>query len=223
MDYTPFLVTFKLAGLTTLILFVIGIPIAYSIAFSKWKGKIILESILMLPIVLPPTVLGFYFIFFLGPKSGIGKFLENTFDVTLTFSFQGILLGSIIYCLPFMLTPIINGFRSIPKNLIESTTLLNKSKKNALWFVFIPYIKRSILSGVLLTFAHTIGAFGLILMIGGGKLGDAQVASVAIYDEMNAMNFDNVHQYALILLVISFVLIFCLNLLTRKSTRSDIA
>ncbi len=222
MDYTPFLVTFKLACLTTLILFVIGIPIAYFIAFSKWRGKAILESIMMLPIVLPPTVLGFYFIFFLGPNSGVGKFFDELFGHSLAFSFQGILLGSIIYCLPFMLTPIINGFRSIPKNIIESTKLLNKSRINALWYVFIPFIKRSILSGVLLTFAHTIGEFGLVLMIG-GKFPETNVASVAIYDEMTAMNFDVVHSYALILLIISFVLIFLLNLLTRKTSRSDIA
>lgn len=222
MDYTPFLVTFKLACLTTLILFVIGIPIAYFIAFSKWRGKAILESIIMLPIVLPPTVLGFYFIFFLGPNSGVGKFFDELFGHSLAFSFQGILLGSIIYCLPFMLTPIINGFRSIPKNIIESTKLLNKSRINALWYVFIPFIKRSILSGVLLTFAHTIGEFGLVLMIG-GKFPETNVASVAIYDEMTAMNFDVVHSYALILLIISFVLIFLLNLLTRKTSRSDIA
>ena len=146
MDYSPFLVTFKLACFTTLILFVIGIPIAYFIAFSKWRGKAILESVIMLPIVLPPTVLGFYFIFFLGPNSGVGRFFQDVFGHSLAFSFQGILLGSIIYCLPFMLTPIINGFRGIPKNLIESTKLLNKSKINALWNVYIPFIKKGILN-----------------------------------------------------------------------------
>lgn len=222
MDYSPFLVTFKLACFTTLILFVIGIPIAYFIAFSKWRGKAILESVIMLPIVLPPTVLGFYFIFFLGPNSGVGRFFQDVFGHSLAFSFQGILLGSIIYCLPFMLTPIINGFRGIPKNLIESTKLLNKSKINSLWNVYIPFIKKGILNGILLTFAHTVGEFGLILMIG-GKFEETNVASVAIFDEMNLGNFDTVHHYALILLGVSFILIFCLNLLTRKTTRSDIA
>jgi molybdate transport system permease protein len=222
MDYTPFLVTFKLASFTALILFVIGIPIAYFIAFSKWKGKIILESILMLPIVLPPTVIGFYFLFFLGRQSGLGRFFEDTFGFSLVFSFQGILLGTVVYCLPFMITPIINGFRSIPKNIIESTKLLNKSKTNALWYVYIPFIKRNVLSGILLTIAHTIGEFGLILMIG-GQFSETKVASIAIYDEVNAMNYELVHQYALILLIISFILIFTLNLLTRKTFRSDIA
>lgn len=222
MDFTPFYVTFKLACATTLILFIIGIPIAYFLAFSKWKGKMFLESIILLPIVLPPTVLGFYFLIFLGPKSTIGHFIESTFGITLAFSFSGILLGSIIFCTPFMLTPIINGFRGIPKNLIESTRLLNKSRINALWYVYIPIIRKAILNGILLTFAHTIGEFGLVLMIG-GKMKDTNVASVAIYDEMNAMNYETVHTYAIILLIISFILIFFLNLLTRKSNRSNLA
>lgn len=222
MDYSPFFVTFKLACLTTGILFVIGIPIAYFLAFSKWKGKVFLESLMLLPIVLPPTVLGFYFLFFLGPKSTIGHFLESKIGVSLAFSFTGILVGSLIFCTPFMLSPIINGFRNIPKNLIESTRLLNKSRINALWFVYLPIIRNGILNGILLTFAHTIGEFGLVLMIG-GKMEDTHVASVAIYDEMNAMNYDTVHTYAIVLLIVSFVLIFCLNLLTRKINRSGIA
>lgn len=222
MDYSPLFVTFKLACLTTGILFIVGIPLGYFLAFSKWRGKVVLESIMLLPIVLPPTVLGFYFLFFLGPKSTVGQYLESEIGVSLAFSFTGILLGSIIFCTPFMLSPIINGFRNIPKNLIESTRLLNKSRLNALWFVYLPLIRNAILNGVLLTFAHTIGEFGLVLMIG-GKMKETNVASVAIYDEMNTMNYDAVHNYAITLLVVSFVLIFCLNLLTRKTNQSGIA
>ena len=222
MDFSPFIVTFKLAFFTTAILFVIGIPMAYFLAFTKWKGKVFLESLMMLPIVLPPTVLGFYFLVYLGPNSAVGSFIESTFGISLAFTFEGILLGSIIFCTPFMLTPIINGFRAIPKNLIESTVLLNKSRINALWYVFIPFIKKGILNGILLTFAHTIGEFGLVLMIG-GKMKETNVASVAIYDEMNMMNYDTVHSYAIILLIISFILIFSLNLLTRNSKYSGIA
>lgn len=216
MDYTPFYVTFKLALFTTLVLVIIGIPIAYFLAFSKWKGKLIVESLLMLPIILPPTVLGFYFLLFLGPNSKIGAFIEHYFNVSLVFTFEGILVGSIIFCTPFMLTPIINGFRTIPKNIIEATKILNKSRINALVYVFLPYIKNSIFSGVLLTFAHTIGEFGLVLMIG-GKMKETNVASVAIYDQMNAMNYEYVHNYALVLLLISFALIISLNLLTKNN------
>lgn len=221
MDYTPFFITFKLAILTTLILFVIAIPISYFLAFSRWKGKIILESILMMPIILPPTVLGFYYLNFLGPKTAIGSFFEENLGVSFAFSFEGILFGSIIFCTPFMMSPMTNGFRSIPKNLIESTLLLNKSRINALWYVLLPNIKRSILSAVLLTFAHTIGEFGVVLMIG-GKMEETNVASVAIYDEMNALNYDVAHSYAIVLLLVSFVLIVLLNFLTRTN-RSNIA
>lgn len=222
MDFTPFYITFKLAFLTTAILFIIAIPISYFIAFSKWKGKALLESLVLLPIVLPPTVLGYYFLAFLGPNTALGGFIEDTIGLSLAFTFEGILLGSIIFCTPFMLIPIINGLRNIPNNMIESTRLLNKSRINALWYVYLPNIKKNLLNGILLTFAHSIGEFGLILMIG-GKLEESNVASVAIYDELNALNFDTVHYYSLILLCISFGLIFSLNLLTRKINRSGIA
>jgi molybdate transport system permease protein len=221
MDYTPFLVTFKLALFTTLILFVVALPVAYFLAFSRWKGKVLFESLLMLPIILPPTVLGFYFLNYLGPGSAVGAFFEKYLGITFAFSFEGILFGSVIYCTPFMLSPMINGFRSIPRNLVESTFLLGKSRLNALWYVFLPNMKRAIWSAVLLTFAHTIGEFGLVLMIG-GKMDETNVASVAIFDEMNALNYEIAHHYSLVLLLVSFVLIVILHILTRK-TRSTLA
>ncbi len=215
MDYTPFLVTAKLALLTTVILFFVAIPISHFLAFSRWRGKIILESLLMLPIILPPTVLGFYFLSYLGPESSIGAFFEEHFDLAFAFSFEGILLGSVIYCLPFMISPITSGLREIPRNMKESVQLLGKKKINALWKVYLPTIKTSIWSGIVLTFAHTIGEFGLVLMIG-GKMAETNVASVAIYDEMNALNYDVANNYAMILLIVSFILIVTLNLIIRK-------
>ena len=194
----PFLITLKLAALTTLIVFVLSIPLAYLIVFKKWKGKAIVESILMMPIILPPTVLGFYFLIIFSKNSTIGKFLNDTFNLELAFTFQGILFGSVIFCLPFMLTPIIAGFRNIPKNIVESTIMLKKKGLNVLKNVFIPYAKRSILAGILLTVAHTIGEFGVVLMIG-GKMEGTRVASVAIFDEMNRGNYDAAHAYALTL------------------------
>jgi len=158
---------------------------------------------------------------YLGPESAIGSFFEDNFGLSFAFSFEGILIGSIIYCTPFMMNPLINGFRSLPQNIVESTYLLKKSKLNALWNVLLPNIKRSIWSAILLTFAHTIGEFGLVLMIG-GKMEETNVASVAIYDEMNALNYDVANNYALILLAISFVLIVVLNIITRNN-RSRIA
>ena len=174
----------------------------------------------MLPIVLPPTVLGFYFLMYLGPNSAIGFFFEDTLGIEFAFSFEGILLGSLIYCLPFMLTPIISGFRDIPRNTVEATRMLKKTWWQSLIHVFVPYIRKPILTAILLTFAHTIGEFGVVLMIG-GKMEETKVASVAIYDEMNKMNYEAAHTYALLLLLISFILIITMNILTKRS--SDIA
>ena len=215
-DLIPFYITFKLAFFTTAILLVIGIPIGYALTFSKWKGKILVESLLSLPIVLPPTVLGYYFIVALGPSSSVGNFFQENLGLSLIFSFEGILLGSIIYCMPFMIYPIVNGFRSLPKSMIESTKLLGKSRMNALWYVLLPNIKGSITGAVLLSFAHTIGEFGVVLMIG-GNLPETKVASIAIYDEMNQLNYDMADSYALILLAFSFVLIVAIHLMNRSN------
>lgn len=221
MNWEPFYITFKLAILTTIILFVVALPIGYFLAFSRWKGKIILESLVMMPIILPPTVIGFYFLSFLGPDSSVGRFFQDTLGVSFAFSFEGILLGSVIFCLPFMVTPIANGFRSLPNTMIESTYVLRKSRLNALWHVYLPCIKGSLWSGILLTFAHTIGEFGLVLMIG-GKMKETQVASIAIYDEMNNLNYATAHQYAIVMLAFSFVTVVILTILSRKN-RSNIA
>jgi len=216
MEYTPFYLTFKLAICTTTLLFIVAVPLAYILAHSKWKIKYLFESAFMLPIILPPTVLGYYFISMLGPRTEIGSFFHDTLGFDLAFTFQGILIGSMIYCLPFMLNPLITGFRSVPRNLIESAQLMGKSKLNILWKVQLPQIKSFIWSALLLTFAHTIGEFGVVLMIG-GNLPETKVASVAIYDEMNQFNFENANLYALILLGFSFVFIVLLTLVMRKN------
>jgi len=221
MEYTPFYLTFKLAICTTTLLFIVVLPLAYILAHSKWKIKYLFESAFMLPIILPPTVLGYYFISMLGPRTKIGAFFHDTLGFDLAFTFQGILIGSMIYCLPFMLNPLITGFRSVPRNLIESAQLMGKSKLNILWKVQLPQIKSFIWSALLLTFAHTIGEFGVVLMIG-GNLPETKVASVAIYDEMNQFNFENANLYALILLGFSFVFIILLTLVMRKN-KSTIA
>jgi molybdate transport system permease protein len=220
-NYTPFWITFKLAFLTTSILLVVSIPISYFISFSKSKSKFLLESIVSLPIVLPPTVLGYYFIVALGPRSSIGRFLEDNLGLSLIFSFEGILLGSIIYCLPFMVYPIVNGFRNLPTSMIESAQLLGKSKGNILWNVIIPNNKGAIASGVLLSFAHTIGEFGVVLMIG-GNIPETRVASIAIYDEMNQMNYEAADHLAIVLLAFSFILIIAIHFI-RNSKKKNFA
>lgn len=216
MDFTPFLITFKLAALTVIILLAIGLPLGYLISMKKWKGKVLVESLIMLPIVLPPTVIGFYFLVFFGKNSAIGGFLYNNFNIELAFTFPGILMGSVIFCLPFMITPIINGFREIPKNTVEAAKMLKRSNWDIFRKVYIPYIKPSIWTAILLTFAHTIGEFGIVLMIG-GKMESTKVASVAIYDEMNRNNFDQAHIYAISLMALSFVFILILNIISKNN------
>ena len=217
-NYTPFWITFKLAFLTTSILLVLSIPISYFISFSKSKSKFLLESIVSLPIVLPPTVLGYYFIVALGPRSLIGRFLEDNLGLSLIFSFEGILLGSIIYCLPFMVYPIVNGFRNLPLSLIESAQLLGKNRVDILWNVIIPNNRGAIASGVLLSFAHTIGEFGVVLMIG-GNIPETRVASIAIYDEMNQMNYEAADHLALALLAFSFILIVAIHFIRNSKNK----
>ncbi len=214
MDYLPFLITLKLAVLTTLLLVVICVPLAHYVAYSRRRVSKVVESLVLLPIVLPPTVIGYYFIVFLGPKSGIGSFFEETLGIPLTFSFTGILVGSLIYCLPFMMIPLVNGFRSIPANLRESAELMGKSKWSILTRVILPNAKNALWSSLLLTFAHTIGEFGVVLMIG-GNLPETQTASIAIYDEMNRLNFAEANTYAIALLAISFVIVLSVTLINR--------
>ena len=218
-NYTPFWITFKLAFLTTTILLVISIPVSYFISYSKSKTKFLLESFVSLPIVLPPTVLGYYFIVALGPRSSVGRFLEDNLGLSLIFSFEGILLGSIIYCLPFMVYPIVNGFRNLPRSMIESAQLLGKSKRNILWHVIIPNNRGAIASGVLLSFAHTIGEFGVVLMIG-GNIPETRVASIAIYDEMNQMNYESADHLALVLLAFSFILIVAIHFIRNTKKKN---
>ncbi|MEI7999215.1 MAG: molybdate ABC transporter permease subunit, partial [Candidatus Omnitrophota bacterium] len=166
-DLSPLVLTFKLASITTFILVIIGIPLAWWIAFSKNRFRYVIEALVTMPLVLPPTVLGFYLIIFLGPVSPIGSFLQHFFDLWLVFTFAGLVIGSIIFNLPFMVNPIKAGFESVPVSLIEAAYTLGKSKKEILFKVLLPNIKPALLTGVVMAFVHTIGEFGVVLMIGG--------------------------------------------------------
>jgi molybdate transport system permease protein len=200
--------TFKLAGLTTLLLFLIGIPFAFYLAYLKSPWKPILESLISLPLVLPPTVLGFYLLLFFNPDTFLSQWFRQIFGINLLFSFPGLVLASIIYSLPFMIQPLQAGFENLPPNLAEASYLLGKSKTTTLLKVIIPNIKPAILSGLVLSFAHTVGEFGVILMIGGNIPGVTKVASIAIYDEVESLNYATANQYALVLIGMSFVFLF---------------
>ena len=212
--------TFKLAGLTTFLLFLLGIPFAFYLAFLKSPWKPILESLISLPLVLPPTVLGFYLLLLFSPDTLLSQWLFEFFGVKLLFSFPGLVLASIIYSLPFMVQPLQAGFENLPPNLAEASYLLGKTRTTTLIRVLIPNIKPAILSGLVLSFAHTVGEFGVILMIGGNIPGETKVASIAIYDEVESMNYTTANQYALVLIGMSFIFLFLIYFNNYRTKRA---
>ena len=216
IELEPLWLTLKLASFTTLILFFIAIPLSAWLSHKKTIFKTIAEVLVSMPLVLPPTVIGFYILVAFSPGSVFGHFLETWFDIRLVFSFEGLLIASVIYSLPFMVHPIQSGLVSLPPSLKEASYSLGKTKNETLIKVLLPNIKSSLLTGIVLTFAHTVGEFGVVLMIGGNIPGKTRTASVAIYDEVEAFNYHNANVYAIILFVLSFIILFILYLFNKK-------
>lgn len=216
IEFEPFWLTLKLAFVTTLILLVISIPLAWWLAYKKNNFKTVAEAVVSMPLVLPPSVLGFYLLLAFSPSRAFGQFLQEHFDIRLAFSFPGLVIASIIYSLPFMVHPLHSGFTSLSPNLREASYSLGKTKWQTLFHVLLPNIKSSLLSGIVLTFAHTIGEFGVVLMIGGNIPGQTKVASIAIYDEVESMNYDAANTYALILFIAAFMILLTLYLVNRR-------
>ena len=213
--------TFELAGITTLILLFIGIPLGYFLSQTRSKFKPIIEAIVSMPLVLPPSVLGFYLLLAFSPKNSFGLWLEENFDIRLVFSFEGLVIASIIFSLPFMVHPIQSGFASLSKSLQEAAFTLGKSKLQTIWFVLLQNIRSSLLTASVITFAHTVGEFGVVLMIGGNIAGETKVASIAIYDEVEALNYSLANQYALTLFLITFSILLFVYAVNKKMMRSE--
>lgn len=207
MDWQPLVLTFKLALITSMALLVIGIPIAYWLSATKSKIKPIIEALVSMPLILPPTVLGFYLLVAFSPGNGFGKWLEDWFGLRLIFTFEGLVFASMIYSLPFMVQPIQSGFAGLPNQLKEASYILGKSKWVTLWKILLPNIKNSIITGAVLSFAHTIGEFGVVLMIGGNMPGITKVVSIAIYDEVESLNYGVANAYSLTLFLICFIIL----------------
>ena len=219
IDFTPFYLSFKLAFIVTLILFIIGVPYAWFLSNTKSKIKPFLETITALPIVLPPSVLGFYLLVFLAPDSFIGRVVNELFGIKLVFSFEGLIVASIIYSFPFMVQPLQSGFESINKSIIEASYISGKGKIETLFKVILPNIKPSILTAIVITFAHTIGEFGVVLMVGGSIPSKTEVASVAIYDYVENLEYHKAHIYSFILLIISFLVLFAVYYINHRQKR----
>jgi molybdate transport system permease protein len=210
-------ITFKLASLTTLILFLIGLPFSYLLAYSDFRLKPLVEALVSMPLVLPPSVLGYYVLVAYSPRYWFGDFLDRILNVRLAFSFEGILIASVIFSLPFMIQPLQNGLRSLPKQIKEASYTLGKSKTVTFFHVLLPNIRPSVITALALTFAHSIGEFGMVLMVGGNMPGKTRVASVAIYDEVQSLNFNAANKYALILFTVSFILLVFIYSINRKN------
>jgi len=213
IDWNPLLLTFKLALITTVLLLVISIPIAYWLAYTRSKTKPVFETLVSMPLVLPPTVIGFYMLVAFSPANAFGSWLDHWLGLRMVFSFEGLVLGSLIYSLPFMVHPIQAGFANLPPSLKSASYVLGKSKLTTLTKVMLPNIKPSLITGIILAFAHTIGEFGVVLMIGGNLPGRTRVASIAIYDEVEAMNYSAANTYSLILFGITFFILLLVYLI----------
>ena len=213
IDWTPLILTFKLAFITTILLLFIAIPISYWLAYTKSKVKPVVETLVSMPLVLPPTVLGFYMLLAFSPSNSFGSWLDDWFGLRLVFSFEGLILASIIYSLPFMVHPIQSGFSNLSPSLKDASYVLGKSKLVTLFKILIPNIKTSLLTGIVLAFAHTIGEFGVVLMIGGNISGKTKVASIAIYDEVESLNYNAANTYSLILFALTFVILLFVYLI----------
>jgi len=218
-DLQPLLLTFQLALIVTIILFVIGLPLAYWIAFSRNRFKYVVETLVSMPLVLPPTVIGFYLLIAFSPQHFLGHFLESYFGVRIVFSFTGLVIGSVLFSLPFMVNPIKAGLQNFPYELMEVSYVLGKSSWETLRRVILPNIRPALLTGLVMAFAHTIGEFGVVLMIGGNIPGTTRLASIAIYDEVEALNYDTAGLYALILVLISFFILLVFYYLNRKTVK----
>ncbi len=197
--------TGRLAFWTTVILLIIGLPVAYLLSYTNFRGKSALEAIICMPMVLPPTVLGFYILVAYSPQNFFGEALERYFDIRLAFSFTGVLIASVICSLPYMIQPLQNGLTLLPSSYREAAYTMGKGKTLTFFRVLLPNIKGNIITAIAMTFAHCIGEFGIVLMVGGNMPGDTRVASIALYDEVQSLNYAQANKYALIMFLVSFV------------------
>ncbi|MFA6193070.1 MAG: molybdate ABC transporter permease subunit [Sulfurimonas sp.] len=219
LDFAPFLLSFKLAAITTLILFIIALPVAWWLSQTKCRCKPFAEAIASLPIVLPPSVLGFYILFALSQNSPIGTFFYEMFGIKLVFNFTGLVVASCFYSFPFMVQPLQGGFETLNKNMLEASYIAGKSKIQTLYFVALPNIKPALITATIITFAHTVGEFGVVLMVGGSIPNETKVASVAIYEAVEIMDYKTAHIYSLIMLSLSFLVLLGVYLFNRRHNK----
>jgi molybdate transport system permease protein len=212
----PLLLSLKLAAVVALLLLVVGVPAAYWLAFSRWRGKFLVESVVALPLVLPPTVLGFYVLVAMGPRGPLGKLWSAFFGHGLAFTFAGLVLASVLYSLPFAVQPLTAAFESVDRKLLDASAVLGAGKLRTFWRVILPLSIPGVVTAVVLSFAHTMGEFGVVLMVGGNLAGVTRTASIAVYDDVQALDYAAANQTALVLLLISFAVLCAVYGMNRR-------
>jgi molybdate transport system permease protein len=207
MDWEAIFLTLRLAALVSAILLLLGLPIAYWLAFSRARWKFLVEAVVAMPLVLPPTVLGFYILVTLGQHSPLGRVIKDWFGATLPFSFAGLVVASVLYSLPFAVQPFASGFSAVDTKLVHASWLLGASKLRTFVRVILPLAAPAVITGVVLSFAHTLGEFGVVLMVGGNIPGVTRTVSISIYDNVQALDYSTASKNALALLIFSFVVL----------------
>lgn len=208
--------SFRLAGCVAIILLMIGMPIAYWLAYSTWRAKFLLESVVALPLVLPPTVLGFYALVAMGPHGPLGKLWIALFGHGLAFTFTGLIVASVVYSFPFAVQPLIASFESVDRKLLDASAVLGAGKLRTFWRVILPLSLPGVLTAVVLSFAHTLGEFGVVLMVGGNLAGVTRTVSIDIYDRVQSLEFGQANRMALLLLAISFAVLSVVYAVNRR-------
>jgi len=217
MDWQAFWLTIRLAVLVAAILVVIGMPVAYWLTYSRWRSKFLVEAIVGLPMVLPPTVLGFYVLMALGPHSPLGRWWQGMTGHTLAFTFTGLVIGSVLYSLPFAVQPFATSFSAVDRRLLAASATLGASSWRTFLRVILPQSVPGVIAGIVLSFAHTMGEFGVVLMVGGNIPGVTRTVSIDIYDQVEALNYRAANQTALVLLGIAFAVLCAVYGLNRKA------
>lgn len=215
-DTTALWITFKLAAISTALLLVCVTPLAWWLSQTRSRMRTVIEAVVSLPLVLPPTVIGFYLLLLLGPQGAVGGFLEDIGVGHLAFSFSGLVIGSMIYSLPFVVQPLQNAFQATGSRVLEAAATLRAGPLDRFLSIALPLARRGFLTAAVLSFAHTLGEFGVIIMLGGNIPGHTQVASIAIYNHVEAMDYASAHGLAAVLVVLSFSLLLLVYAINRR-------
>jgi len=216
-DLIALWLTIRLALISTLVLMLLGVPLAWWLARSRWRGKSLVNALIALPLVLPPTVLGFYLLLLMAPDGWLGSLITSLGLAPLPFSFAGLVIGSVVYSLPFVVQPISNAFASIKQSTLQAAATLGSGPLERFFTLALPLARPGLLSGAVLGFAHTLGEFGVVLMLGGNIPGETRVASIAIYEHVEILNYSGAHWLAGLLLLLSFVLLLLVYSLNRRA------